>query len=90
MSDDEFSSWQKKLFAGIFVAILGGNAGFLLNKANPDMRNDPFTGREGREMERRLDRIDAEQQKMIYRMLRREEDAKECRDMLQTHLRRHP
>ena len=75
-----------------FIATLIGSVGLNqgINKVTPTVRNDPFTGSEGREMERRLDRIDSEQQKMIYRMLRREEDAKECRDMLQTHLRRHP
>ena len=54
------------------------------------MRSDPFTGTEGRDMERRLDRVDAEQQKMIYRMRLREDDAKECRGMIQEHLRQHP
>ena len=90
MSDDEFSSWQKKLFAAIIIAILGGNAGFLLNKTTPQARNDPFTGTEGREMEHRLDRVDAIQQTMSFRMAQREEQAKECRQQLDSHLRRHP
>ena len=89
MSDDEFSSWQIKLLAGMII-IFASNAGFMLNKSSPEMRSDPFTGTEGRDMERRLDRVDAEQQKMIYRMRLREDDAKECRGMIQEHLRQHP
>ena len=90
MSDEEFSSWQKKLIAAIVIALVGGNAGFLLNKTTQDARYDPFTGTEGREMEHRIDRVDAIQQTMSFRMAQREEQAKECRKQLDSHLRRHP
>ena len=88
MIDEEFSGIQKKLFLWLFVAVLGGNAGVIaLNKANPESRADPFTGTEGKELERRIDRIDAEQQKMIWRMVNQETAATECRKTLQDHLR---
>ena len=90
MNDDEFNSWQKKLIAAVIIALAGGNAGFLLNKSTSEVRHDPFTGSEGKEMELRIDRIDTEQQKMIYRMMRREEDSKDCLKTLQEHLRQHP
>ena len=88
MSDEEFSGIQKKLFLWLFVAVLGGNAGVIaLNKSAPESRADPFTGQEGKEFERRIDRIDAEQQKMIWRMVNQEAAATECRKNLQNHLR---
>ena len=91
MSDEEFSGLQKKLFLWLFVAVLGGNAGVIaINKSNPQSRADPFTGAEGKELERRIDRIDAEQQKMIWRMVTQEADSTECQKTIQDHLRRHP
>ena len=55
MSDDEFSSIQKKLIGWLLVGLLGGNSVvMLLNKNNPDMRSDPFTGSDAKEMETRI------------------------------------
>ena len=90
MSDDEFNSWQKKLIAAIIIALVGGNAGFLLNKTSSDGRYDPFTGAEGKEMEHRLDRVDTEQQKMIWRMNQVENCCDNCREKTQDHYRAHP
>jgi len=91
MDNEGFSGIQKKLFLWLFVAVLGGNAGVIaLNKANPELRADAFTGQEGKELERRIDTINAEQQKMIWRMLKQEAASTECRKTLQDHLRRHP
>ena len=91
MSDEEFSGIQKKIFAWLLIAVLGSNAGMLaLNKANPQFRADAFTGQEGKELESRINRIDAEQQKMIWRMVKQEAAATECQKTTQDHLRRHP
>jgi hypothetical protein len=52
MSDDEFSGVQKKIMAWLLIGVLGGNALVItLNKANPDMRSDPFTGTDAEELE---------------------------------------
>ena len=89
MSDDDLDAIQKKIFGWVIVAVLGGNAGFILNAVSPETRNDPFTGTEGAAMELRLDRIDAEQQKMIYRMGKIEAWGEKCRDRVNEHLRNH-
>ena len=90
MSDDEFSSWQKKLVAAIIIALVGGNAGFLLNKSTSEVSYDPFTGTEGRAAEHRVDRIDAEQLKMIWRMQQVEKQCKDANEAMQEHFRIHP
>ena len=59
MSDDEFSAYQRKIVIGIILAIIGGNVGFVLNKANTDVRADPFTGTQGTELERRIDELES-------------------------------
>ena len=89
MDDDEITI-DKKVLAYILIAILGGNAGVvLLNKGTPVARSDPFTGKEGRELERRTDRIDAEQQKMIWRMQTVERGIAKCQKITEEHLRQH-
>jgi hypothetical protein len=91
MSDDEFTGLQKKILGWLLVAVVGGNTGvILLNKTSPDMRSDPFTGSEGRELQKQVNRIDAIQQTMLHRMQRREEDDRELADLIEQHLRRHP
>jgi len=55
MSEDEFSNMQKKLLGWLLVVVLGGNTGvILLNKSNPDMRSDPFTGTDAKELKEDL------------------------------------
>jgi len=55
MSDDEFSSIQKKLIGWLLVGLLGGNSVvMLLNKNTSGMRYDPFTGEDAKEMEARI------------------------------------
>ena len=90
MSDEEFGSWQKKLIATIIVAIVGGNVGFMLNKTTPEVRHDPFTGKQGRDLEHRIDRIHAEQTKMIWRMQQVEKKCAQCTIKQQDHFRMHP
>jgi hypothetical protein len=90
MSDEEFNSWQKKLVAAIIIALVGGNAGFLLNKTTSDARYDPFTGSEGRAIEHRLDEVYSIQQTMLFRMEQMEDYSAECRIRLRDHLRQHP
>lgn len=74
--DEEFNSWQKKLIAAIFIALVGGNAGFLLNTTTPD--------------ETRIDNIDSIQQIILFRIERQEEWHSECKNTVQDHLRSHP
>ena len=90
MSEEEFSSVQKKLIFWIIVAVLGGNAGAMLNLGTSKVRSDPFTGTEAREMQRQLNKVDAIQQTMLHRMQNRERDDREILQMLQEHLRGHP
>ena len=97
MSEEEFSNWQKKLLVAVLVAILGGNTLGFLNMRNPDVRSDPFTGTQGKDlvqaiekMEQRLDRIDSEQVKMIWRMGQVEKSCNLSTEKLQEHFRRHP
>jgi hypothetical protein len=90
LSDEEFNSWQKKLVAAIIIALVGGNAGFFLNKTIPDARFDPFTGSEGAVQEKRLDVVESTQKTMLYRMKRQEVWRDECRITVQDHLRHHP
>jgi hypothetical protein len=87
MSDEE----QKKILWWIIATLLGSvglNQG--INKITPEVRNDPFTGAQGQQMERRLDKIYSVQQTMLYRMSRQEAWRKECRITVQDHLRQHP
>ena len=47
MSESEFDKLQKKLVVLVLLAVLGSNTGVvLLNKSSPDMRADPFTGKD--------------------------------------------
>ena len=68
MSDDDFAAWQKKLYVWIIVAVVGGNAGTLLNALNPNMRSDSFTGADGALLERRIDTLEADLGVVIYRI----------------------
>ena len=49
MTDEQYTE-NRKLVIAVVLAILGGNVGTLLNKTTPDVRNDPFTGTEARQM----------------------------------------
>lgn len=95
MSEDEFNSLQKRIMGWLLIAVLGGNTGvILLNKSSPEMRSDPFTGSQGKELrnqissiENRMDRVEAEQGKLIYRIDQSEAWQKDCRQLVQEHLR---
>ena len=89
MSEEEFSGVQKKLIGWILIAVLGGNAGAMLNLGTSKVRSDPFTGSEGREMQKQLNKVDAIQQTMLHRMANREREDRELQKMLREHLRRH-
>ena len=45
---------KKTLAAIIAVVLFGGNLTGIINTVSPDIRNDPFTGREGQELDDRL------------------------------------
>ena len=77
MSEEEFTNWQKKLFAALLVAILGGNTLGFLNMRNSDVRSDPFTGTQGRQLQNELATINAIQQTMLHRMATREREDRE-------------
>lgn len=50
MSDEDFQTYQKKLFFIVaLVSVLGGNTGSLLNAFNSDIRYDAWTATEDRE-----------------------------------------
>ena len=84
-------SFDKKTLAYVLILVMSGNAGVVfLNKTNPELRADSFTGQEGKDLEIRINRIDAEQQKMIWRMVKQEAATTECQKTTQDHLRRHP
>ena len=68
MSDEDFASWQKKLYAWIVVAVVGGNMGTLLNAFNPGIRSDPFTGTAGAALERRVDTLESEVKLCKYQL----------------------
>ena len=97
MNDSDLST-QKKLIIAIILAVGGGNlTSLLVNKSTDTVRHDPFTGTQGKalehvinKMEQRLDRIDAEQVKMIWRMGQVEKSCNASTDKLQEHFRRHP
>jgi len=89
MSEEEFSGVQKRLIGWILIAVLGGNAGAMLNLGTSKVRSDPFTGTQVRELEHQVNKIDAIQQTMLHRMQRREEQDKELQRLIENHLRRH-
>ena len=92
MGDEEFSAWQKKFIMWVFVAIVGGNAGTLLNAVNPDIRSDPFTGADGMEHEQRLDVLENHMGLSAFRMQLCESYHTECKNKLEKieeHIRRH-
>lgn len=41
---------NRKLFITALVVILGGNASGIFNAVSPNVRHDPFTGRDGAEL----------------------------------------
>ena len=96
MNDSDLST-QKKLIIAVILAVGGGNlTSLLVNKSTDTVRHDPFTGTQGKvleqaieKMEQRLDRIDAEQVKMIWRMGQVEKKCDACTDKMQEHFRRH-
>ena len=99
MTDEDFNLWQKKVLAiaAVVIAIVSGNAGFFINKITPEVRYDPFTGADGdviietiEKMERRIDRIDSEQQKMIWRMKEVERRCRATREDIKDHYKGHP
>ena len=90
MSEEELSTWQKKLFGWVIVAVLGGNAGAMINFNTEKARSDPFTGTQGEELSRDISRINAIQQTMLHRMGIREQDNRDLKQLIEAHLRRHP
>lgn len=48
---------DKKLVAFALLVLFGGNFSGILNTINPDIRSDPFTGSEGRDLQRQIDAI---------------------------------
>lgn len=51
---------DKKLIAFAVLVLFGGNITGIVNSVSPDFRADPFTGREGRELQRQIDEIRAD------------------------------
>ena len=47
---------DKKLFIYALVVLFGGNITGIINSISPDIRSDPFTGSEGRELRDGLQR----------------------------------
>jgi hypothetical protein len=45
---------NRKLFITALVVILGGNASGIFNAVSPNVRHDPFTGRDGAELKSEL------------------------------------
>ena len=90
MSEEEFSGVQKRLIGWILIAVLGGNAGAMLNLGTSKVRSDPFTGSQGRDLQKQLNKIDAIQQTMLHRMQEREREDRELSKLVREHLRRHP
>lgn len=94
MSDEEKTKvlWW---VIGALLTSVGLNQG--INKTFPEVRNDAFTGDQGRvlrndlrELEHEVGLIDREQWRMIDRMKKREEGAEKCMGILSGHLRNHP
>ena len=82
MPDDELDKLQKKMFAWVLAAVIGGNAGTVFNAITPKVRNDPWTGTQGMVHEQRLDRIESFVELSRWRMVQCEEFHKECQARL--------
>ena len=82
---DETGVTTKRLWIAVLVAVIGGNTTGILNRLNPNVRNDPMTGTQGRYLEKEVHRIDGIQQTMLFRMMVREEEADEILDLLRSH-----
>jgi len=79
--------------AGVVLAVIGMVSPF----GNNIIRPNPFTSLDGDrledkidELDHRLDRVDAIQQTMSFRMKQREASDRECTKTLRDHLMRHP
>jgi len=48
---------DKKLVALVILILFGGNITGIINSISPDYRADPFTGSEGRDLQRQIDDI---------------------------------
>lgn len=54
-----FEWTQQKFYVLMFLAVIGGNSGSLMQAVKPETRADPFTGTDGVRMEERIDdRVD--------------------------------
>ena len=63
---------DKKLIAFALLVLFGGNLTGIVNTLNPDFRADPFSGTEGRDLQRQLDEIkqhDAETRQLLQELL---------------------
>ena len=88
MSDD--TPFDKKTLAYVLILVMSGNAGVvLLNKTNPELRADSFTGTDAKELKSEIKLIYAIQQTMLHRMAERERADKELKNLVEEHLRRH-
>ena len=80
----------KRLWVAVLVAVIGGNTTGLLNAITPEVRKDPLTGSEGRELLLEIHRIDKIQYLMGSRMERREKESEAITNLLRQHMRGHP
>ena len=89
MDDNEFDKWQKKLFVAVILAVVGGNAGSFLNSVRTDIRADPFTGTQGRELEHRIDAIEAQTAVIQFRLEKKHQDIQALANRLADLEKRH-
>ena len=70
------------MFAWVLAAVIGGNAGTVFNAITPKVRNDPWTGTQGKGHEQRIDSIEAFINLSRYRMAQCESFHTECQKRL--------
>ena len=62
--------WQFYSLA-LFLSIISGGSGYMITTSNDKYRPDPFTGTEGRDLERRIGRLEEEHNE-DYKRLRQD------------------
>ena len=68
---------DKKLFIYALVVLFGGNITGIINSISPDYRADPFTGRQGADLQRQIDEIRADDEEYRAALAQHLEDYKE-------------